>query len=245
MPREARLRAAGIPWHVRQRGNNGMPIFADDSDRELYEGLLAELAPRTGCHVHAYAFMPNHSHLLVTPDTLDSVPHLMKALGERYVQSFNRRHTRYGTLWEGRYRSCLVETDRYLLTCYRYIEMNPVRGRLCSSPGQFRWSSYAANARGKASLIVDPHPLYLQLGTHQADRLIAYRRLFDTPLTDEEINRIRDALDSGFALATPEFVRELESDLKRKAGRRKPGRPPRPMPVSGDLFGDELSVKMK
>jgi len=91
MPREARLRAAGIPWHVRQRGNNGIPIFADDPDRELFEGLLAELAPRTGCHIHAYALMPNHTHLLVTPDTLDSVPWLMKAVGERYVRAFNKR----------------------------------------------------------------------------------------------------------------------------------------------------------
>ena len=243
MPREARLRVAGIPWHVRQRGNNGMPIFADDRDRELYLGLLAELAPRTGCHVHAYVFMPNHTHFLVTPDGRDSVPNLMKALGERYVQAFNKRHARFGTLWEGRYRSCLVETDRYLLTCYRYIELNPVRARMCSSPGQFEWSSYAANARGRPSLVVDPHPLYLQLGSDHPQRLLAYRRMFDSPLTDEEINRIRDTLDSGFALATPEFVRKLEDDLKRKVARRKPGRPPRPRPASGALFGNEISVK--
>lgn len=245
MPREARLRVAGIPWHVRQRGNNGMAIFGNDSDRELYLGLLAELAPRMGCHVHAYTLMPNHTHLLVTPDELDCIPHLMKALGERYVAAFNKRHSRYGTLWEGRYRSCLVQTERYLLTCYRYIELNPVRARLCPSPGEFEWSSYAANAKGQPSLIVDPHPLYLQLGHDPAERLLAYRKLFDNPLSADEIDRIRDALNSGFALATPEFVRNLERDLERKAGRRKPGRPPRQRPISGNLFGDEALTEAK
>src|SRR6478735_1130513 len=121
MPRQARLRAAGIPWHVRQRANNGIACFVEAEDRELYLGLLGELAPKAGCHVHAYVLMTNHTHLLVTPAGIDSVPRLMKHLGERYSRHFNQRRRRYGTLWEGRYRSSIVDSDAYLLTCYRYI----------------------------------------------------------------------------------------------------------------------------
>jgi len=227
MPRQARLRAAGIPWHVRQRANNGIACFVEAEDRELYLGLLGELAPKAGCHVHAYVLMTNHTHLLVTPAGIDSVPRLMKHLGERYSRHFNQRRRRYGTLWEGRYRSSIVDSDAYLLTCYRYIELNPVRAGMCTAPHGYRWSSHAANAYGAPSLILQPHPLYLSLGRTLEERARSYRGLFGEPLTDDELFCIRHSINGGFALGTAEFLKRLGEQLRRKVERQKTGRPPK------------------
>ncbi len=127
MPRRARLAIAGIPWHIIQRGNNRSACFYDDVDYRKYLDLLEEQAHKHGCLVHAYALMTNHVHLLVTPERKDSAALMMKNLGQRYVQYINRTYCRSGTLWEGRFRSCLAQSEAYVLACYRYIELNPVR----------------------------------------------------------------------------------------------------------------------
>ena len=225
MPRQARLRAAGIPWHVRQRANNGIACFVEPEDRELYLGMLGELSAKTGCDVHAYVLMTNHTHLLLTPRELDGPSRLMKQLGERYTRHFNQRRKRFGTLWEGRFRSCLVETEPYLLTLHRYIELNPVRARMVGHPRDFPWSSYRSNAEGEASMIIRPHGLYLGLGESDRVRQAVYSEAFASSIPGGELDRIRDAIDGGFVLGNREFVERLQRELRRKVARGVNGRP--------------------
>src|SRR5258706_3286643 len=163
MPRHARLRIAGHPLHIIQRGVNRAACFAGDSDRILYLALLEELAGQQACAIHAYVLMTNHVHLLLSGDRSDAPSALMKHLGQRYVQTFNRKHGRTGSLWEGRFRSSIVDSDGYLLRCQRYIEMNPIRAGMVTRPDDYPWSSYASNANGAPSTILSPHWLYLSL----------------------------------------------------------------------------------
>src|SRR4051812_23176241 len=144
MPRRARLSLPNIPWHIIQRGNNRAVCFAAEADYRRYLDELAELSKRFGCAVHAYALMTNHVHLLLTPDEAEGPGLLMKHLGQRYVQHVNRAYGRSGTLWEGRFRSCLTQSEDYLLACQRYIELNPVRAGMVRHPRDYRWSSYHA-----------------------------------------------------------------------------------------------------
>jgi putative transposase len=226
MPRHARLRVAGHPCHVWQRGVNRCACFAGDGDRRFYLDLLAEYARKHDCAIHAYVLMTNHVHLLVTPSGLDGLSRLMKNVGERYVPRFNRAHGRTGTLWEGRFRSNLVQTESYLFTCQRYIELNPVRADLVAHPGDYRWSSYATNATGSPSNLVTPHPLYMSLGQDPQERADAYRSMFGAP-TDKEIELIREAVKGGFALADKAFAYALQRETERPVTRRKQGRPRR------------------
>lgn len=156
MPRKALLAMAGIAWHVIQRGNNRTTCFYADEDYRVYLNTLKEQAAEHGCAVHAYVLMTNHVHLLLTPQRVDSVALTMKHLGQRYVQYINRTYRRSGTLWEERFKSCLAQDEAYVLACYRYIEPNPVRASMVKRPGEYRWSSYRANALGEADeLLVD------------------------------------------------------------------------------------------
>ena len=214
-----------MPWHIRQRGNNGIACFAGDEDRELYLGMLGELSADTGCDVHAYVLMTNHVHLLLTPEEADGPSRLMKRLGERYVRLFNKRRGRYGTLWEGRFRSSLVDSDAYLITCHRYIEMNPVRAKMVAHPRDHAWSSYRCNAEGEPSTFVKPHCLYDALGDSLEARREAYRKAFAASLTAPELQRIRDAINGGYALGRREFLRRLQGELRRKVQRAPRGRP--------------------
>src|SRR5207248_3666591 len=194
MPRRARLKVFGRPWHVWQRGVNRSPCFSGIVDREHYLSLLAEHAALTDCAVHAYVLMSNHVHLLVTPGSDDSVSKMMKAVGERYVRAFNKRHKRSGTLWEGRFKSTIVETSKYLFTLYRYIELNPVRAGMVLHPSDYPWSSYAVNAEGSESKLVIPHALFLALASDAGKRRRRYREMFSTGLTEEDPHEIREAL---------------------------------------------------
>jgi len=226
MPRRARLRIADIPLHVVQRGNNRGPCFFAENDYAFYRGLLESLAERFGCAVHAYVLMTNHIHLLLTPHAFDGVSSLMKHLSQRYVQYVNRRYGRCGTLWEGRYKSCLTQREDYVLACYRYIELNPVRARIVADPRHYRWSSYGANAEGSASTLLAPHAEYLRLGHTPEERLAAYRSLFGTHLARGSVDdQIRDATEGNIALGSARFQAEIESMLGRRARRGRPGRP--------------------
>jgi putative transposase len=225
MPRRARPRIPGLPLHVMQRGNNRSACFAGARECRVYLALLDELADLHGCSVHAYVLMTNHVHLLLTPAREDSVSVLMKHLGQRYVQYVNRKHTRCGTLWSGRFKSCVVDSERYLLTCLRYIELNPVRARMVRHPGEYPWSSYGTNAEGKSSDFLVPHPQFLALGSNDEERRRTYRALFEEELTPAMVQRIRDATNGGFALGSEEFVDQVERDFGVKLSRKKPGRP--------------------
>jgi putative transposase len=178
--------------------------------------------------------LSTHVHLLLTPQRGDSAALLMKHLGQRYVQYVNRTYRRSGTLWEGRFRSCLTQTETYVLACYRYIELNPVRAGMVKQPREYRWSSYHANALGRADPLLSAHEEYLRLGTEERVRREAYRELFKAHLDGETVDQIRHATNGNFALGTARFAKEIERSLGRRAQPGKVGRPPRDDAVGTD-----------
>ena len=224
MPRRARLRVAGVPVHLIQRGNNRTACFFTAGDYALYLRHLADLAPRFGCAVHAYVLMTNHVHLLLTPSAADGASLLMKHLGQRYVQHVNRTYRRSGTLWEGRFKSCLAQSDAYVLACYRYIESNPVRAAMVCHPRDYRWSSYRANAEGKTIEWLVAHDEYLRLGSSTASRQASYRALFTANVDPGVIDAIRVATNGNIVLGDVRFQLQIEAALGRRSYRGRPGR---------------------
>jgi REP-associated tyrosine transposase len=224
MPRRSRLQAAGVPVHIIQRGNNRQACFFADEDYLFFLDCLARLAKRFRCALHAYVLMTNHFHLLLSSEFAVGPSLLMKFLGQRYVQYVNRAYKRSGSLWEGRFRSSLVQTERYVLGCYRYIEMNPVRANMVKHPVEYRWSSYAANGEGKPLSWITPHGEYLALGLDDGARRAAYRALFDTELDRELLREIRVSTHGGYAIGNNRFREDIESALKQRATPRGPGR---------------------
>jgi putative transposase len=225
MPRHARTIIADVATHIVQRGNNRAPCFFTDADRLTYLAQLGELSRRHGCEVHAYCLMGNHVHLLVTPLQADSCALLMKNLGQRYVQYVNRTQGRTGCLWEGRFRSCLAQSERYVLACYRYIELNPVRAGIVDEPGKYHWSSYRANAEGKSDSIVRPHQEFLALAHDETARRRAYRSMFEDALSVEVLSDIRAATNAGGAFGSDAFKRLLQRATARQIEPGRAGRP--------------------
>lgn len=240
MPRRARLALAGVPVHVIQRGNNRSACFFADEDYVLYLHHLSELAPKFGCHIHAYVLMTNHVHLLLTPKTATGASSLMKHLGQRYVQYVNRTYRRSGTLWEGRFRSCLAREERYVLACHRYIEMNPVRAEMVKHPRYYKWSSYRVNAEGLPSNLISAHTHYLALGNTAQQRQEAYKALFRTDVDEEILRQIREATNGNYALGSTRFQAQVEETLGRRAIRGEAGRPrSQSDALTRGLFGSE------
>jgi putative transposase len=227
MPRRARLSLPGIPLHVIQRGNNRQACFYQDRDRRLYLDWLTEYAAGNHCAIHAYVLMNNHVHLLLTPTFATSAGNMMKALGQRYVQYINRNYQRSGTLWEGRFRSCMIQDQAYLFTCQRYIELNPVRAKMVAHPVEYRWSSYRSNAQGERTSLLQPHPLYVALGDSMRRRQAAYQELFRCELTAGLIDDIRRTTNGNFALGDQDFTGKIATELNRRVIRGQPGRPRR------------------
>ncbi len=225
MPRRARLMLSNVPLHLIQRGNNRQACFFADEDYRFYLDWLAEYADKTGCQVHAYVLMTNHVHMLLSVNRAEAPGELMKALGQRYVQHVNRTYRRSGTLWEGRYRSCLTQEETYLLACQRYIELNPVRAGIVDHPGEYRWSSYRANAQGEHDALLKPHPLYNALGMDAAARQAAYRELFRYQLDPGLVDEIRRATNGNYALGNERFTAQISEALGRRATPGKSGRP--------------------
>ncbi len=199
MARPPRCFAAGQTLHLVQRGNNRSTCFADDADRVVYLGMLAELAGTTRCDVHAYVLMGNHVHLLVTPETPNAPSSLMQRIGMRFAAYVNRRHQRTGTLWEGRFRSSIVDTDDYVVSCHRYIELNPVRAGIVARPDEYRWSSHLANIGATAPGFLQPHPSVTALGRTPDAARAAYRALFDRPLGEAVLGLLRQGMGSNRA----------------------------------------------
>lgn len=212
------------PLHVIVRGNNRSAIFCSDEDRAFMHRCLRRATRINGVAVHAYVFMTNHVHLLVTPLTARSLPRAVQMVGRTYVRQYNDKYARSGTLWEGRYRSTIVDDEHYLLTCMRYIEQNPVRAGMVGHASEFPWSSFACNALGARDPLVTHHPLYLALSNEPRVRGAAYREAVGLPIPVDELDRIRDASHHGWALGGDAF-REYVSRLDRRADRRPLGRP--------------------
>ena len=224
MARRLRLDIPGVPWHIVQRGNNRSDCFLIERDYHCYLDMLTEFAEKQRCAVHAYVLMTNHVHLLVSPEDLSSGSILMKLLGQRYVQYFNRMHQRSGTLWEGRFHSCLTQSEEYLLTCYRYIELNPGRAGIVDHPRAYRWSSYRCNAEGEPDVLVTPHAEFSRLGATEADRHQAYRGLFADHLDPARIDEIRRSTNGNAALGSSAFQARIGQILGPRAMRGRPGR---------------------
>lgn len=225
MPRRPRLVLPGTPLHLIQRGNNRQACFYADDDYLFYLEWLEKCAKKYACDIHAYVLMTNHVHLLITPKKTDSAGLLMKHLGQRYVQYINRTYRRSGTLWEGRYRSCIAQDESYVLGCYRYIELNPVRAAMVEHPAEYRWSSYRVNAQNENSVLVSPHEQYLRLSADQKMRALVYRELFRHQLDPGLVDEIRDATNGNFALGSERFKEQVSAALNRRVVPAQPGRP--------------------
>ncbi len=225
MPRRPRIKLAEVPQHVVQRGINREPCFFAEEDYHCYLHWLQKSAADWNCAIHAYVLMTNHVHLLVTSERPDGIAKLMQAIGRRYVQYINRSYHRTGSLWEGRFKSSVVQAEEYLLTCMRYIELNPVRANMVNDPAQYRWSSYRYNGLGQADERIAPHPLYLGLGKEDGNRLAAYRALFRSELDGEALADIRLALSQCQPLGSDRFNEIMCAAAGVRRAQRRPGRP--------------------
>lgn len=225
MARLPRLVVPGFPHHLIQRGNNRQNIFVDDQDRQRLLALLGECAQRYRVSVHGYVLMDNHLHLLVTPIDAEGLPRLMQAVGRRYVQAFNARHQRSGTLFEGRYRAAPVQTDRYLLACMVYLDLNPVRARMVTRPAEFQWSSYGHYVGLRSDRLITPHPVYWQLGNTPFEREAQYAERVAQGINAEQGRILGGSAAKGWALGEPAFLAELEARSGRRVSPRRAGRP--------------------
>lgn len=225
MARLKRLSPLDIPRHIIQRGNNRQVCFVCDQDMAFYASLLLEYSTKFSVSLHAWVFMTNHVHLLASPRAIDGISKMMQAVGRRYVRYFNREYLRSGTLWEGRFKSSLVQSERYLLQCQRYIELNPVRARMVTEPAQYVWSSYQCHALGKKVQMSTPHIEYLLLGKSDASRQVAYRELFLSHVDEKLIDDIRAAVNKGLAFGNDSFKDEIENLYERRVRSAKMGRP--------------------
>ena len=225
MARPPRIEVPGVPLHIVQRGNNRAACFLGDVDRRLYLKWLGHAAVGCSCDIHAYVLMSNHVHLLLTPRTQGAASGMLQDLGRRYVPIFNKVHGRTGTLWEGRFKSSLIDTDRYLFACHRYIELNPVRAGIVRDAGEYPWSSHRHYARGETSRLITPHARYLALGPSESERSKVFRSLFGDAVADDELARLRTALNKGWALGAEPFLEEMQRRLGRSVRPRRRGRP--------------------
>jgi putative transposase len=225
MARQARLSLAGHTYHLIQRGNNRQAIFDGDASRKHMLALLLEASREHAVAIHSYVLMDNHVHLLLTPSTAEGMPKMMQQVGRTYVRHFNDRIGRSGTLFEGRYRSALVQTERYLLACMVYIDLNPVRAGMCMHPKDFAWSSYAHYAGLRADKLITPHAQMFQLGNTPFAREQAYLQLIDAGLSQTELSKITQTTLSNHGLGDEGFVSNLELRLNLNLKPRRAGRP--------------------
>lgn len=225
MARLPRFDLPNVAQHIVQRGNDRQACFARDGDYERYLQELGEAALRFDCALHAYVLMTNHVHLLLTPSATGTASQLMQAIGRRYVGSFNARYRRTGTLWEGRFKSTLVDSERYVLTCHRYIELNPVRAGMVASAVDYRWSSHAHNAGHSHDIRLSPHASYLALGQDAPSRHAAYRQLFLGNDADAHVSALRQCTQQQRPFGSERFRAQIEALTQRCTDVRPRGRP--------------------
>ena len=225
MARKPRYNLVGIPQHVIQRGNNREPCFYSQEDYAAYLEFAKIAADKVACHLHAYVLMTNHVHMLITPWQEQGIPAFMQSLGKRYVQYINKTYQRTGTLWEGRYKASLVDSNGYMLSCMRYIELNPVRANMVEVPSEYRWSSYGYNAVNMDNKNITPHPLYLELGVTEKERCFVYRELFRDKIDNELLHDIRNSVNQDLVLGRDDFKDKIEGMINRTVRKGMPGRP--------------------
>lgn len=223
MARLPRFVLVGHPQHIIIRGNNRAPVFAAEEDYRFFLDKLADAAKKHQCDIHAYVLMTNHIHLLATPHKEDGLSKMMQMLGRYYVQYYNYTYKRSGTLWEGRYKASLIDSEQYALLCYRYIELNPVRANMVGHPAEYPWSSYRANALGHSDPIVTPHALYWALGSDDGQRQLHYRSLFDGQVDEISLDQIREASNKAWVLGSEHFKQSIASQLNRRTDRSAKG----------------------
>ena len=216
MARLPRFTIPGQPQHVIVRGNNRSEIFCAEQDYHFYLEKLQKSCEKHGMDIHAYVLMTNHIHLLATPHEETSISKAMQMTGRYYVQYYNHCYQRTGTLWEGRYKATLIDSATYLLTCMRYIELNPVRANMVNHPSDYPWSSYTYNALGLENAIVTPHGEYRRLGRTDEERQTAYRQLFKHHIPEEALEEIRNATNKAWALGSDRFKQRIQRQLDRR-----------------------------
>ncbi len=224
MPRQPRFYYPGAVLHVIQRGNNRAPVFTRARDHLFYLDCLRDASRAHDVSIHAYVLMTNHVHLVASPGHVQALPRMMQTLGRRYVGWFNFVHRRSGTLWEGRYKATLVDTEAYLFACLRYVELNPVRARMVSAPADYRWSSHRANAYGDDNPVVTPHPSLLTLAPNAEERCAVYRHTFGQSVPEEIVKAIRDATQFEWALGSRAFRERVQTMTGRRSDRLPKGR---------------------
>ena len=225
MARLSRVSPIGVPQHIIQRGNNHQVCFTSDEDMKAYLNWLKEFSEKYLVDVHAWVLMTNHVRILCTPYDEGAVSKMMQSIGRMYVRYYNYTYQRSGTLWEGRFNSGLIQSEKYLLELYRYIELNPVRADMVDEPGEYSWSSYGCNALGVETELQAPHELYRALGKTKNERLENYRQLFKAHVGVELLKEIRNSVNKGLALGNERFVMQIEALTKKRVTPRKAGRP--------------------
>jgi len=225
MARLPRLALPGYPHHMIQRGNNRAAIVATPADYRFFLDLLGDAAQQFDVAIHAYVLMSNHFHLLATPQTVDGLPKMMQAVGRTYVRYFNRVQQRTGTLWEGRYKSTVIQTDRYLMACMAYIDLNPVRAGLVSTPQDYPWSSHLHYLGLRADRLITPHALVWELGNTPFAREAAYAELVQSGINSVQQAALTQATLRGWALGEPDFVADLQKRTERRVAKTRAGRP--------------------
>ena len=224
MARLPRFNLPGQPQHVIVRGNNREPIFYADEDYQFYLSKLRQACQKHQCDLHAYVLMTNHVHLLITPGIEQAIGKALQMVGRYYVQYFNYSYNRTGTLWEGRYKATLIDSEVYLLTCHRYIELNPVRAMDdINHPSEYPWSSYRFNALGEEDGLLVPHPEYLRLGKTNSERQQPYRELFNARIPPLTLDEIRQATNKAWVLGNDRFKAMIELKLARATGPKPRG----------------------
>ncbi len=237
MPRRPRIKPPGYPQHLVQRGVNREPCFFAVEDYHCYLQWLKKSAADFHCAIHAYVLMTNHVHLLITPEKPEGPSRLMQSVGRRYVQYINRTYKRSGTLWEGRFKSSVVQAEQYFLLCSRYIELNPVRAGIVADPGQYRWSSYRHNGLGQIDERLTPHDAFLALGASDHERQLAYRAMFRTELDEAAISDIRLALAQSQPLGSNRFSEKLCDAVGVRRSQARRGRPVKSADCSQGIDG--------
>ena len=225
MARQPRLALPGYPHHVIQRGNNRQPIVLDEADRKMLYSLWLEESQRHKVAVNAYVLLDNHFHMLLTPPSDEAMSLMMQSVGRSYVRYFNKRHNRSGTLWEGRYKSSLIDSEAYLLTCMAYIDLNPVRAGLAESAEDFSWSSYKHLAGQSIDKLVTPHALYWGLGNTPFAREAAYAEFVAGGLSAAIQKALTESALKGRVVGRPDFLTSLEKSTQRQILPQKAGRP--------------------